>query len=1156
MHRQHQPGRGFSRPPSAPPVNRPTHAQSLNANGKRRDVEQDDEFSTNINVVVRCRGRNDREVRENSGVVVSTAGVKNKTVELSMGLNALSNKTYQFDRVFSPAADQAIIFDDVVAPILSEMLTGFNCTIFAYGQTGTGKTYTMSGDMTESCGMLTDAAGIIPRVLQSLFQKLEAEETDCSVKCSFIELYNEELKDLLSSDDSNKLKIYDDNNKKGHNATLVQGMEESHICSAAEGIKKLQQGSHRRQVAATKCNDLSSRSHTVFTITTYIKKATDSSDDYICSGKLNLVDLAGSENIQRSGAENKRATEAGLINKSLLTLGRVINALVDKSSHIPYRESKLTRLLQDSLGGRTKTCIIATVSPARSNLEETISTLDYAFRAKNIRNKPQMNAMISKKTLLKEFTAEIEKLKGELIATRQRNGVYLSNDKFEEITMENESRRILSEEQKARIETMEASLRNKVQELFSLTNSFTTVKKDNDSRRVALESTRDVLLKTEIVLSHTKESLENETELRQRYAVTEDKLHGVGKQLMSTLGQSLGDIDGLTSKLRRRSALHNQNAQKWTGVQSYSRDAISSIDDTLITLEQEHNAALEATSQRIQNFINIELDRAQSAHTVLRSGLEGLEHKSDASKTQTVNARDGMNGILDEIKGLRDDVKIKVGQGLNGLSDAAARISGEVITELDQFHAQLHTSYSGLGKEIKAVFDDLTKQLQAQREESDRLRASLQEANRQNMQASLAAASQLETALDIERQTAEQERSELLSRITDLVSKSSRSREERLKSALTSTQTHIVEATEKFETADTAYNEGLDNWYTHDTALREKLAKSKEDIKNRFKKDWAAVSDRNGKIQDSTKAVHGETVNIVKAQVQAMTTQMAALDEFVVRAKQQNNTHHDQQISSFEAMTNQLKSSLESVQNRLGHNSTETFNIGIKAHLDELSSTFADVEDKVRVPLQHLQETLLATNFAAYVPTGQTPQKRDWSYPTELPRTLPSTTPKSSPQKASPKKSSPRKRAQSQSPRKPSPKKLMIAVRPDSPLTMPVSVPMPTQLRELDVNVRAAPIVTGRDVHDEKENVKIVAVKEVKEVEMKENAPDIVDQVDEIRKEDMKPFAVNQKKEKAKESIVPVPVNLKSKSFYVPRMTRSSTARLHLSDSIGPGRLA
>ena len=137
---------------------------------------------------------------------------------------------------------------------------------------------------------------------------------------------------------------------------------------------------------------------------------------------MNLVDLAGSENIERSGATGKRAAEAGKINKSLTTLGRVITALVEHGNHIPYRESNLTRLLQDSLGGRTKTTLIATVSPAVCNLEETLSTLDYAYKAKSIKNKPEVNQKLVKKALLKDFTEEIENLKRELYSTREKNG--------------------------------------------------------------------------------------------------------------------------------------------------------------------------------------------------------------------------------------------------------------------------------------------------------------------------------------------------------------------------------------------------------------------------------------------------------------------------------------------------------------------------------------------------------------------------------------------------------------------------------------------------------------------------------------------------------------------------------------------------------------
>jgi len=677
---------------------------------KERGFEQDGE-ETNINVVVRCRGRNDREVRENSGVVVSTDGIKGKNVELSMGPSALSNKTYHFDKVFSPAADQTMLFEEVVAPMLdevrlpqhahmqgkantSQVLAGFNCTIFAYGQTGTGKTYTMSGDITNTLP-LPDAAGIIPRVLHSLFAKLEGEESENSVKCSFIELYNEELRDLLSVDDTVKLKIFDDNSKKGHSATLVQGMEESHIKSASKGLQLLREGSHKRQVAATKCNDLSSRSHTVFTVTVYMKRTTDTGEDYVSAGKLNLVDLAGSENIQRSGAENKRAAEAGLINKSLLTLGRVINALVEKGSHIPYRESKLTRLLQDSLGGRTKTCIVATLSPAKSNLEETISTLDYAFRAKNIRNKPQINSMVSKKTLLKEFTAEIEKLKGELIATRQRNGVYLTAETYEEITTESESRRILSEEQKDKLDTIEVNLRNKVEELFSLTSNFNLLRKDNEAAQNALGGTKSLLERTEIVLSHTRQMLADETTLRKAHEATEYKLADVGMVLISTLGQTTSDINGLRSKIRRKSDLLSVNRRTWANSRMHVVDTTRLVEDRLDSFQDQQERLLSSLSSRMQSFVQDELQKLDESKGFLREKAESFEVSEKEVNEQNVKSRDEMNEVLREIKTLRDDVKEKVGAGLNELSSAAQRISAGIVTEIDSFHTQVSINNSG-----------------------------------------------------------------------------------------------------------------------------------------------------------------------------------------------------------------------------------------------------------------------------------------------------------------------------------------------------------------------------------------------------------------------------------------------------------------------------
>ncbi len=973
---------------------------------KERDYEQDGGEETNIHVVVRCRGRSDREVRENSGVVVSTSGVKSKNVELSMGPNALSNKTYHFDKVFSPAADQAIVFEDVVTPILEEMLAGYNCTIFAYGQTGTGKTYTMSGDMTDTLGLLSDAAGIIPRVLYWLFQRLETDQIECSVKCSFIELYNEELRDLLSMDDNVKLKIYDDANKKGHSATMVQGMEESHIKTAAGGIQLLQKGSHRRQVAATKCNDLSSRSHTVFTITTYIKKASETGEDFICAGKLNLVDLAGSENIQRSGAENKRAAEAGLINKSLLTLGRVINALVDKSSHIPYRESKLTRLLQDSLGGRTKTCIIATVSPAKSNLEETISTLDYAFRAKNIRNKPQINSMISKKTLLKEFTAEIEKLKSELIATRQRNGVYLSNEQYEEITVESESRRILSEEQKARIETIENSLRNKVQELFSLTNNFQILKRDNEATRSLLENTKDVLLQTEIVLHDTQQSLAEETAMREAHQSTEQELQVVGSDLISTLGETVNELGGLHAGLRRRSDLHAQNRQVWQTSTSQVFEMSQVVDTRVEAFQSKHSEMLVSLSDRTSQYVFAELQKLKANQEFLLSRTAEYETSESELQKKTSAAKDDMNNVLEEIKILREEVKTKVGEGLNGLSAAAARISGEVIADLEQFHTQLHTSYSTLGRDFKSMFDEITKQLNSQREELQRLRAELEAANRKNVEASNTASSQLEACLENERLAAQQDRQALMAQIGNLIESSGSKQEQRISSALSATQTHLTESRTAFEFANQQFNDGTTKWLGNDSTLIVEVEKSKDGLKGKMKKDWTVrcaslvhenvllithqdINERNTSIQTSTKAVHEETVRIVDAQLKDMAVQMAALDEFVTRARSQNDRHHDTHVESLKRLSSNVHQTLTNLGQSLDSTSTTLSTLGTdtSTKTSDLVSSFEPFAQSVRQPLTELQSNLQAAPLAEYVHTGETPQKKDWTYPTNLPRT-------------------------------------------------------------------------------------------------------------------------------------------------------------------------
>lgn len=340
------------------------------------------------------------------------------------------------------------------------------------------------------------------------------------------------------------------------------------------------------------------------------------------------------------------------------------------------------------------------MSPAKSNLEETISTLDYAFRAKNIRNKPQVNQMISKKTLLREFTNEIEKLKGELIATRQRNGVYLTTENYEGIIGESESRRILSEEQKAKIETMETNLRNKVQELFSLTSNFNIIKKDNDGTKQLLEDTKGVLEKTEIVLADTRQNLAEETAFRRAHQSTEEQLSNVGGELISTLEKTVSDVGALHSKIRRKSDLENLNRREWQSSQSQVTNITNIVESRLADFQAQEGQLVTTLSNRMQKFVQEELQKLGATQEFLKSKVSCFETSEKEVIEQTSGAMEDMNKVLEEIKVLREEVKSKVGEGLNGLSAAAGRISAEVINELGNFHTQVEPPHYPLGLEL------------------------------------------------------------------------------------------------------------------------------------------------------------------------------------------------------------------------------------------------------------------------------------------------------------------------------------------------------------------------------------------------------------------------------------------------------------------------
>uniref|UniRef100_A0A8C6UT62 Kinesin-like protein n=1 Tax=Neogobius melanostomus TaxID=47308 RepID=A0A8C6UT62_9GOBI len=360
-----------------------------------------------VRVVVRCRPFSKKEELAHCENILS--------VDDKLGQIAIRNpkappdepmKVFTFDAAYGWTSSQRDVYDDVVRPLVESVLHGFNGTIFAYGQTGTGKTYTMHGVSSDP-----DRRGVIPNSFQHIFTQISRTQNQkYLVRSSYLEIYQEEIRDLLCKDNNKKLEL-----KESPDFGVYVRDLSSVVTKDAEEIEHVMRiGNQSRSVGFTNMNERSSRSHAIFLITVECSELGPDGEDHIRVGKLNMVDLAGSERQSKTGAKGQRLKEAAKINLSLSALGNVISALVDgRCTHVPYRDSKLTRLLQDSLGGNAKTVMIATVGPSHRNHDETLATMRYASRAKNIKNKPRINED-PKDALLREFQAEIARLKAQL----------------------------------------------------------------------------------------------------------------------------------------------------------------------------------------------------------------------------------------------------------------------------------------------------------------------------------------------------------------------------------------------------------------------------------------------------------------------------------------------------------------------------------------------------------------------------------------------------------------------------------------------------------------------------------------------------------------------------------------------------------------------
>ncbi|XP_042357940.1 kinesin-like protein KIF11 [Plectropomus leopardus] len=711
-------------------------ASSHNLSGLKRE-----EKGRNIQVVVRCRPFNTTERKTSHGVLECDPNRKEVLVKTGGINDKASRKTYTFDMVFGPAAKQIDVYRSVVCPILDEVIMGYNCTVFAYGQTGTGKTFTMEGERSpdeEFTWEEDPLAGIIPRTLHQIFEKLSENGTEFSVKVSLLEIYNEELFDLLSptEDVNERLQLFDDpRNKRG---VVVKGLEEVTVHNKDEVYQILERGSAKRRTASTLMNAYSSRSHSVFSVTIHMKEMTLDGEELVKIGKLNLVDLAGSENIGRSGAVDKRAREAGNINQSLLTLGRVITALVDKRPHIPYRESKLTRILQDSLGGRTKTSIIATVSPSSSNLEETLSTLEYASRAKNIMNKPEVNQKLTKRTLIKEYTEEIERLKRDLAATRDKNGVYISAENYESMMSQISAHEEHTVEYTDRIAAME-------EEIKKVTELFMDSKTKLEQCAVDLDEKQQRLEETSKDLQETKEKLSQEEFICLELTSVQETLYSTAGQLLSAADASTSDVSGLHDKLDRKKKVEQHNSQIQQSFSERMEGAFSNMQRCVQQQGAKHHSMLSSYSQAIDGVLVMNEAALKGALSTVESFVggvgqlvsEGVARCQDRVKQQEALCQKDRESLLQLLEEHRQDMEevlvIRTLMGLSAVKELNDTLRATVETQralADKVEAMKEAGafFGGLVRELAGLREEAVQSLSSLQAEHDKLEDEIRQA--------------------------------------------------------------------------------------------------------------------------------------------------------------------------------------------------------------------------------------------------------------------------------------------------------------------------------------------------------------------------------------------------------------------------------------------
>ena len=643
--------------------------------GKKKEEPSSAE---NIKVIVRCRPLNSKETEHGYKSCVDL-DLADSTVTVN---HVCGNPDrWTFDGVVNNTYTQKDVFTQFIMPMVDSVMDGFNSTVFAYGQSGSGKTHTMTGVYDNQ-----DLKGIIPRSFDHIFACIKQQTAANPTKrftlyCSFVELYNGKVRDLLAKQQVT-LAVKESKDK----TFFVQGAHIPQVKFPEDLTRLMEEGTERRMVDATELNAQSSRSHSLFSLIIECTETTDDGDTRSVTSKLNLVDLAGSERQSKTGAQGDTLKEGCNINLSLSALGTVIDTLVKGKGHVPFRSSPLTMLLKDSLGGSSKTCMFANIGPSEHNISETVSTLRFADRAKQIKNKPVVN-MDTKDQKIAELTEQVAELKSKLKK--------FESGGFTELEAE-------VEELRERCGELEVDRENAVKGREADAVDF-------DRTKQQLSQQLDELGREKEELAERFNRLQEELKFAEEMAADEQKqMKELWEMCSHEFGEQIDSSDSLISKIQELG--NGVTRAKYEGVQKQCSELEAELETAKGQFDMEISkwrAAAEKAEEELQSTqrkvekLKEKLQGEQNARKQL------LENHQDLSPTRTQSFNMGRRSSGNELSEVRRSASTSE---INDLQDAIQRLEEE--RDNNQQVKDLEAQLQSINKEKNATIQSLMRQVE------------------------------------------------------------------------------------------------------------------------------------------------------------------------------------------------------------------------------------------------------------------------------------------------------------------------------------------------------------------------------------------------------------------------------------------------------------